>query len=172
MTEPTSTVHLRINGADHTVEVTDRLLLCDLLRRDLHLTGTHIGCEVGQCGACTVLLDSHPARSCLVLAVAASGSAVTTVEGISPADGSLSHLQESFRARHALQCGFCTPGLLIAVAHLLDHCPTPDRDQVREVLTGHLCRCTGYQPVIDATVSAARLPQPSVRTESARSTPP
>ncbi|MFD3851739.1 (2Fe-2S)-binding protein [Streptomyces microflavus] len=158
MTELTHDIELNVNGSTVMVAVPSRLLLCDVLRQKLGLTGTHVGCELGQCGACTVLLDGAPVRSCLVLAVAVNGSRITTVEGLAASDGRLSPLQEAFRTEHALQCGFCTPGMLMSLTDLLHHCPKPNRAQVRQALTGHLCRCTGYQPIVDATLRASLTP--------------
>ena len=129
-----------------------RRLLADLLRDELRLTGTHLGCEHGVCGACTVLVDGRPVRSCLMLAVQADGSEVTTVEGITPEDG-LSPMQQAFKDHHGLQCGFCTPGFLVTLAGVepADH---PDEESVRELLAGNLCRCTGYEGIVDAVMAA------------------
>ena len=149
-----------VNGEAHTATVEPRLLLADLLREVLGLRGTHLGCEHGVCGACTILLDGEPVRSCLVLAVQADGHEVTTVEGLAGADG-LHPLQEAFREHHALQCGFCTPGFLLTALYLIDGDPAIDeRDEkdLREALSGNLCRCTGYQNIVDAVRDgAARL---------------
>jgi 2-furoyl-CoA dehydrogenase 2Fe-2S iron sulfur subunit len=134
-------------------EVETRLLLSDFLRHTLGLTGTHVGCEHGVCGACTVRLDGTSVRSCLLLAVQVDGARVQTVESLA-GDGSLSPLQDAFRKRHALQCGFCTPGILMAAADLLDRGP-PTREQVVDMLSGHLCRCTGYEPIVEAILDAA-----------------
>lgn len=142
------TVRVVVNGRDIEAEVPARLLLADFLRDDLGLTGTHVGCEQGVCGACTVLLDGEPMRSCIALAAAADGRELTTVEGLSPPSG-LSPLQRCFSERHGLQCGFCTPGLLVTVtaADPADH---PDDASIRELVSGHLCRCTGYAGIVDA----------------------
>ncbi len=155
--EPTHDVRLTVNGVAHDVAVPARRLLSDALRRDLRLTGTHVGCEHGVCGACTVLLDGRPVRSCLVLAVSASGSEITTVEGLAPTDGSLSPVQQAFRECHGLQCGFCTPGFLTTVTAGLAENPTPTREEAREMVAGNLCRCTGYQGILAAVLRAAEL---------------
>jgi len=147
-------IRVTVNGAERAATVPARLLLADLLRDELGLTGTHVGCEQGVCGACTVLLDGEPVRACLLFAVQADGAAVTTVEGLAPA-GALHPLQEAFRARHALQCGFCTPGILLTLAAFLGERPDPTEQEVREALSGHLCRCTGYQNIVAAALEAA-----------------
>jgi carbon-monoxide dehydrogenase small subunit len=150
----TAQIRLRVNGTDvvRTVEV--RKTLADFLREDLGLTGTHLGCEHGVCGACTVLLDGQPVRSCLVFAVQANGADVVTVEALGTVDA-LSPLQRAFMEHHGLQCGFCTPGILMSVHALLRDVPQPTEEQIREVLGGHLCRCTGYQGMLDAVRAAA-----------------
>jgi aerobic-type carbon monoxide dehydrogenase small subunit (CoxS/CutS family) len=148
-------IRVEVNGQAHAREVEVRTSLADFLREDLDLTGTHVGCEHGVCGACTVWLDGEPIRSCLMLAVQADGRRLTTVEGLAPADGGLSPLQEAFWAHHGLQCGFCTPGILMtAAAYLRDH-PAPTREEIREMLAGTLCRCTGYHFIVDAIHAAA-----------------
>jgi carbon-monoxide dehydrogenase small subunit len=147
-------VSFTANGTPHRVVVPPRLLLADLLRDELGLTGTHVGCEHGACGACTVLLDGEPVRSCLLFAVQVDGSAIRTVEGLA-AEGQLHPLQEAFRTRHALQCGFCTPGILMTLAAYLAEDPAPTEAAVREVLAGNLCRCTGYQNIVAAALDAA-----------------
>jgi aerobic carbon-monoxide dehydrogenase small subunit len=139
------------------VRVPPRRLLSDALRHDLGLTGTHVGCEHGVCGCCTVLLDGQPVRSCLMLAVSARDHDVTTVEGLTPDDGGLHPIQQAFRECHGLQCGFCTPGFLMSVAGLLAENPHPDRDEIVEGISGNLCRCTGYQNIIAAVERAAQL---------------
>jgi len=144
-------VELTVNGRRVQEDVDPRLLLSDFLRHTLGLTGTHVGCEHGVCGACTVRIDGAAARSCLVLAVQADGASVETVEGIA-GRGPLTPLQESFRRHHALQCGFCTPGILMAVLDLVEEIPNPTSEQVVDVLSGQLCRCTGYGPIIDAVM--------------------
>jgi aerobic carbon-monoxide dehydrogenase small subunit len=143
-----------VNGTEHVRAVAPRLLLSDFLRQDLGLTGTHVGCEHGVCGACTVLVDGAPVRSCLMFAVQADGTALTTVEGLAADDGALNPLQAAFREAHALQCGFCTPGILMSMtAFLRDH-PSPDETAIREALSGHLCRCTGYANIVRAITLA------------------
>jgi len=144
---------LTVNGAVRTVEVEPRWTLADVLRDHLGLTGTKLGCEHGVCGACTVLLDGEPVRACLLLAAQAQGGSVTTVEGLS--DGSLDELQEAFRRNHALQCGFCTAGFLLTATALLDEGPTLDETSVREALAGNLCRCTGYETIVQAVLEVA-----------------
>jgi carbon-monoxide dehydrogenase small subunit len=148
-------VRLRVNGSAVERTVPARRSLADLLREDLGLTGTHVGCEHGVCGACTVLVDGHTARSCLLLAAQLEGAEVTTVEGLTPAEG-LSALQESFRECHALQCGFCTPGMLAAAHELLAENPAPTRDEIRAAIAGNLCMCTGYVNIVRAIELAAR----------------
>ena len=148
-------VRLTVNGEPVEREVEARLSLADFLRQDLGLTGTHVGCEHGVCGACTVLLDGRSARSCLLLAAQLDGAQVTTIEGLTPADG-LSPLQEAFRGCHAMQCGFCTPGMIVASTELLAATPAPDEAEIREALAGNLCMCTGYVNIVRAVTQAAR----------------
>lgn len=150
-------VTLTLNDKPVSTEVEPRMLLSDFLRHDLAATGTHVGCEHGVCGACTVLIDGAPARACLTLAVQVDGSRVDTVEGLAPEPGRLSALQAAFQRHHALQCGFCTPGILMSMEHLLASEPAPSEARIREVLSGHLCRCTGYHPIIAAVVEASAL---------------
>jgi len=150
------TVHAEINGRAVEREVEARRLLSDFLRHDLGLTGTHVGCEHGVCGACTVLLDGAPVRSCLMLAAQADGHAVETVEALGGEEGALGPLQEAFRAAHALQCGFCTPGILTTITAFLREHAEPSEAEVRRALSGNLCRCTGYQHIVDAVLAAAR----------------
>ena len=150
-------VRVRVNGREHTAEVSPRLLLSDFLRYRLGLTGTHVGCEHGVCGACTVHLDGVPVRSCLLLAVQADGAALTTIEGLAPSSERLHPVQEAFRLEHGLQCGFCTPGLLMTIAAFLRDCPRPSDEQIRRELSGHLCRCTGYQNIVRAVIRASAL---------------
>jgi carbon-monoxide dehydrogenase small subunit len=147
---------LRVNGAEHRAEAEPRLLLSDFLRHDLGLTGTHVGCEHGVCGACTVLLDGAAVRSCLLLAVQADGCEVSTVEGLASSMDDLHPLQEAFRDTHALQCGFCTPGILLTLLPFLAEHPDPSEEEVRRALSGNLCRCTGYQHIVDAVLLAAQ----------------
>jgi aerobic-type carbon monoxide dehydrogenase small subunit (CoxS/CutS family) len=147
-------VAVTVNGKDYRETVEPRLLLSDFLRHTLGLTGTHVGCEHGVCGACTVLLDGTSVRSCLLLAVQGDGTEIVTVEGLAQ-DGELNPLQEAFRECHALQCGFCTPGILTAATDLLNR-GTPTREEIVDMLSGHLCRCTGYEPIVEAIAKAAR----------------
>ena len=147
-------IRLRVNGRSYETETEARTLLSDLLRHDLGLTGTHVGCEHGVCGACTVLLDGEAVRSCLIFAVQADGREVTTVESLADGD-TLDPLQAAFREHHALQCGFCTPGILMSMVPFLRDQPDPDEAEVREALSGNLCRCTGYQRIVDAVLAAA-----------------
>ncbi|MEN8707720.1 MAG: (2Fe-2S)-binding protein [Nocardioides marinisabuli] len=150
-------VHLVVNGTTYDVQVPARRLLSDALRHDLGLTGTHVGCEHGVCGACTVLLDGRPVRACLLLAVTVDGHEVTTVEGLAGPDGTLSAVQEGFRQCHGLQCGFCTPGFLTTVTAGLRENPDPSHEEAREMVAGNLCRCTGYQNIVRAVERAAEL---------------
>ena len=169
----TRSIALVVNGVRHEVEVETRLTLADCLRHRLGLTGTHLGCEHGVCGACTVLVDGQAVRSCLMLAVQAERAEVTTVEGIAGADGTLHPLQEAFRDRHGLQCGFCTPGMLITLLEFLDENPAPTEAEVREAISGNLCRCTGYQGIVAAALdAAARLRGVSPAPADAQSTGP
>jgi carbon-monoxide dehydrogenase small subunit len=152
--EPTRTVRVRVNGAEQERTVEVRKSLADFLRDDLDLTGTHVGCEHGVCGACTVLLEGEPVRSCLLLAVQADGASLTTVEGL--ADGERLHpLQQAFWDHHGLQCGFCTPGILLTAKALLEENPHPSEDEIREAISGNLCRCTGYHFIVEAIRAAA-----------------
>lgn len=151
----TRDVEVTVNGTTRRSTVEPRLTLADFLRERCGLTGTHLGCEHGVCGACTVLLDGAAVRSCLVFAVQAHGKEVTTVEGLSADDGGLSPVQSAFRDHHGLQCGFCTPGFVVSVTAMLRDNPSPTDDQIREGLSGNLCRCTGYQGIIAAVRAAA-----------------
>ena len=139
-----------VNGTRHEREVEPRLLLADFIRHELGLTGTHVGCEHGVCGACTILVDGVPMRACLMFAVQANGRALTTVEGLAPEPGKLHPLQEAFRDAHGLQCGFCTPGILMTMKAFLAENANPSEAEIREALSGNLCRCTGYQHIVDA----------------------
>ena len=150
-------ITLHVNGRNCTGSAEPRVHLADFLRGELGLTGTHVGCEHGVCGACTVIVDGVSARSCLMLAVQGEGSTITTVEGLAGADGELHPLQQAFTELHALQCGFCTPGILMSLKELLDEHADPDEALVRDVLSGHLCRCTGYQNIVAAALRAAQL---------------
>jgi carbon-monoxide dehydrogenase small subunit len=147
-------VALTVNGDSHRHTVESRKTLADFLREDCQLTGTHLGCEHGVCGACTVLLDGQAIRSCLVLAVQARGRQITTIEGLAP-DGELTPVQQAFIDNHGLQCGFCTPGFIMSVTALLARNPDPDDDELRDGLSGNLCRCTGYQGILKAARQAA-----------------
>lgn len=149
-----ATVTIEVNGEVRAGTAEPRLLLADFLRHTLGLTGTHVGCEHGVCGACTVIVDGRAVRSCLTLAVQADGSQITTIEGIS-LNGDLTPLQEAFHKHHALQCGFCTPGILTTLHAFLAEEPEPSADRVRDVLSGNLCRCTGYVAMVEATLEAA-----------------
>jgi aerobic carbon-monoxide dehydrogenase small subunit len=147
-------IALNINGMASEVLVEPRQTLADVLRDDLELTGTKLGCEHGVCGACTVLVDGRPARSCLIFAVQAEGAAITTVEGLST-NGNLDAIQQAFTDNHGLQCGFCTPGILMSVHAFLAHNPHPTEREIREELSGHICRCTGYQNIVKSVAAAA-----------------
>jgi 2-furoyl-CoA dehydrogenase 2Fe-2S iron sulfur subunit len=150
-------VSFTLNGKAVRLEAETRLLATDALRHSLGLTGTHVGCEHGVCGACTITVDGAPARACLTLAVQLEGGDVRTVEGLAPAPDTLNVLQEAFRRHHALQCGFCTPGILMSAEALLAQNPRPDEGEIREVVGGHICRCTGYTPIIAAIQEAASI---------------
>jgi carbon-monoxide dehydrogenase small subunit len=159
------TVSTRVNGTDYKRVVEPRMLLSDFLRQELGLTGTHVGCEHGVCGACTVLVDGLPMRACLMFAPQVQGCEGMTVEGLAPkdlapkdstTDGDLHPLQAAFRDAHGLQCGFCTPGILMTLTAFLEANPTPDEAEIREALSGNLCRCTGYQHIVDAVLAVTR----------------
>ncbi len=149
-------VTLNVNGKDTTLTIPPRMSLVDCLRDIMRLTGTHVGCEHGVCGACSVFLDDEPIRSCLMFAVQAEGHRITTVEGLLNEDGSLSDLQDSFWECHAMQCGYCTPGMLVASESLLAENPDPSEDDIREAISGNLCRCTGYQQIVEAVQMTAK----------------
>ena len=149
-----SAVTMTVNGASRTAEVESRTLLVHLLREHLNMTGTHIGCDTSNCGACTVWVDGEAVKSCTVLAVQADGREVTTIEGIS-ANGELHPMQQAFHENHALQCGYCTPGMVMTAIKLLEHNPSPTDDEIRHGLEGNLCRCTGYENIVAAVRSAA-----------------
>ena len=151
---PTRRVTITVNGEKRTLDVEPRLLLAHLLRQGLELTGTHVGCDTTGCGACTVLLNGRPAKSCTVLAVQADGREVETVEGLASAQ-QLDPIQEGFKEEHGLQCGFCTPGMMLAAKALLERNPDPTEDDVRWALSGNICRCTGYQNIVKAVLWAA-----------------
>ncbi|MDQ1381767.1 MAG: aerobic carbon-monoxide dehydrogenase small subunit [Actinomycetota bacterium] len=148
-------VEMTVNGERRRGVVDARRTLADFLREECALTGTHLGCEHGVCGACTVLLDGEAVRACLMFAVQAGGAAVTTIEGLGGPDGALSPVQDAFREEHGLQCGFCTPGFVVSVTALLQENPKPSETEIREALSGNLCRCTGYQGIIGAVKRAA-----------------
>ena len=149
-------ITVTVNGKRHEQQVQVRLTLADFLRQQLGLTGTHLGCEHGVCGACTVLLDGNSTRSCLMLAVQAHGHEVATVEGLAPGPDALHPLQEAFRDNHGLQCGFCTPGILMTLVEFLRDNPNPTEEEVRVAISGNLCRCTGYQGIVAAALDAAK----------------
>lgn len=155
MSEKKVLINLKINKKNYQGLATTRIHLADFMREELGLTGTHVGCEHGVCGACTVLADGVSVRGCLMLAVQAEGMELTTVEGLAVAD-ELHPIQQAFHQCHALQCGFCTPGILMTVKELLDEHPNPTEELIRDVLSGHLCRCTGYQNIVEAVKVAAR----------------
>jgi carbon-monoxide dehydrogenase small subunit len=163
MTEqPGVRLSVEVNGVSHRGEVAPRTLLSDYLREALRLTGTHLGCAHGTCGACTVLLDGAPVRACLLFAAQADGCAVTTIEGISP-DGELTAVQQAFQDNHGMQCGFCTPGFVVSLTALLAASPRPTEDELVDTLDGHLCRCTGYQNILRAGRQAAGLAEEGSR---------
>ncbi|MBA2447973.1 MAG: (2Fe-2S)-binding protein [Chloroflexi bacterium] len=153
------TIRLRVNGQAREGVAEPRKLLSDFIREDLGLTGTHVGCEHGVCGACTVLLDGEPVRSCLMFAVQVEGHELLTVEGLAPSPDQLHPIQEAFWECHGLQCGFCTPGFLLTIKAYLEEHPSPTEREVREALSGNLCRCTGYQNIVKATLRAAEMLQ-------------
>lgn len=157
MAEPTiKTIHLRVNGTPRTVQVEPRALLSDVLRDEVGAHGVHVGCEHGVCGACTVLLDGDPVRSCLMFAVQAEGHEITTVDALGTAE-QLDPIQEAFWDEHGFQCGFCTPGMVLTTKALLDRVPDPDDGTIRDALSGNLCRCTGYQDIVESVQRAAKL---------------
>ena len=160
-------IRVRVNGKERESTVEPRLLLVHYLRENLGLTGTHIGCETSICGACTVLVDGEAVKSCTLLAVQADGGEVTTIEGLAR-DGNLHAVQEGFWEEHGLQCGFCTPGMIMAACHLLNQSPAPSEDQIRHALEGNLCRCTGYEHIVNAVQYAARKQRKQVRAAAAR----
>jgi len=150
-------VAITVNGVAHALEVDVRSTLAEFLREGLDLTGTHVGCEHGVCGACTVLLNGEPVRACLMLAVQADGHEVRTIEGVAPSPDELHPLQEAFHAKHGLQCGYCTPGIIMSACAFLEEAPAPSEEAIREMLSGHLCRCTGYHFIVEAIAEAARM---------------
>jgi carbon-monoxide dehydrogenase small subunit len=152
----TRRIRLTVNGTAYESEVPVRLTLADFLREQLDLTATHLGCEHGVCGACTVSVNGQTARTCLMLAVQADGATITTLEGVSPDGAPLHPVQQAFWERHGMQCGFCTPGIIMSTLELLDEHPHPTREQIGDALGGHLCRCTGYVKIVEAVEQAAR----------------
>ena len=161
MSDPLHDVTLVVNGVPHAVTIPARRLLSDAIRHDVGLTGTHVGCEHGVCGACTVLMDGEPVRACLMFAVSAVDARITTVEGLTNADGTLGPVQQAFQDCHALQCGFCTPGFLTTITAGLEDNPDPSEDEARDMIAGNLCRCTGYQNIVKAVGRAAALKRDS-----------
>ena len=149
-------VSLTVNGKPASAEVEERTLLVNFIRDNLRLTGTHVGCDTAQCGACTIHMDGRAVKSCNMLAMQAEGAELVTIEGIAKADGTLHPMQEAFRQHHGLQCGFCTPGFLMTLTCFLRECPSPSEAEVREAISGNLCRCTGYQNIVAAALAAAR----------------
>jgi aerobic-type carbon monoxide dehydrogenase small subunit (CoxS/CutS family) len=150
-------ITLSVNGISYQRSVESRLLLSDFLRHELGLAGTHVGCEQGVCGACTILLDGAPVRSCLMLAVQANGHELSTIEGLASAAGALSPIQQAMHDHHGLQCGYCTPGILMTMTAFLQEHANPSEEEIREALSGNLCRCTGYQNIVDAMLAAAKV---------------
>jgi carbon-monoxide dehydrogenase small subunit len=164
-------VALTINGVPRQLRVPARRLLSDAIRHDAGLTGTHVGCEHGVCGACTVLVDGAAMRSCLMFAVSADGTAITTTEGCQAADGELGPVQQAFRDCHALQCGFCTPGFITTITAFLRECADPTEEEAREAIGGNLCRCTGYQNIVAAVLRAAQIQHETDALSADRSSP-
>ncbi len=158
MREPAAhkVVKVEVNGTVYEREVEARRLLVHFIRDELDLTGTHIGCDTGNCGACTVLLDGHTVKSCMLLAVQADGASIETVESLAGEDGELHPLQQAFSARHALQCGYCTPGMLMSAKYLLDNNREPTGGEIRKAIQGNICRCTGYVNIVEAVLAASR----------------
>ncbi len=154
-------ITVTVNGEEHEALVEPRLLLVHLIRETLHETGTHIGCDTSSCGACTVMMDGRPVKSCTILAVQANGREVMTVEGLETADG-LNPVQEGFKEEHGLQCGFCTPGMMITVVALLEENPDPTEEEIRKAISGNLCRCTGYVNIVKAVQYAAKKKQGAI----------
>ena len=156
--EPVTTIEVSVtvNGEAYGREVEARRLLVHLIRDDLGLTGTHIGCDTGNCGACTIILNGAAVKSCMLLAVQADGASIETVESLAPDDGELHPLQQSFSDHHALQCGYCTPGMLMSAKHLLDHNAEPTENEIRRAIQGNICRCTGYVNIVEAIAAAAK----------------
>jgi carbon-monoxide dehydrogenase small subunit len=153
--QTTRHISVTVNGVSYQRDVLTRTHLGDFLRQELGLTGTHLGCEHGVCGACTIIVDGQPVRSCLMLAVQANGATIRTIEGLAQADGTLHPVQEAFWDKHGLQCGFCTPGMVTTLAAVLEADPTLDETAIREAISGNICRCTGYETIVDAALQAA-----------------
>ena len=170
-TELKRTVSLTVNGKRHEATVPVRVTLADFLRHQLGLTGTHLGCEHGVCGACTVLINGEPSRSCLMFAVQADGYAITTIEGLAPAPGELSVIQDAFCETHGLQCGYCTPGMILAAHALLEHNDEPTREDIVEAISGNICRCTGYAQIVEAIALAAERLRGANRPDALRGSP-
>jgi carbon-monoxide dehydrogenase small subunit len=154
--DETKLVSVTVNGKTYSRSIPVRMLLSDFLRHELRLTGTHVGCEHGVCGACTILFNGRSARSCLMLAVQVDEQEIVTIEGLAAADGTMHPLQEAFSAHHGLQCGFCTPGMLTTLIELLGDTPDPSEEEIRLAISGNLCRCTGYASIVEATLDAAK----------------
>jgi len=152
----TKEITITLNGTVHTLEVEPRTLLVHLIREELGLTGTHIGCDTSSCGACTILMDGKSIKSCTLLAVQANNTSLTTIEGVSP-DGQLNNIQEGFKENHGLHCGFCTPGMIMRITELLEHNPDPTEDEIRWGISGNLCRCTGYNNIVRTFANHANL---------------
>ncbi|WP_214370217.1 (2Fe-2S)-binding protein [Pseudonocardia sp. H11422] len=163
------TIEVTVNGSPRSGRAEPRLLLADFLRQQLGLTGTHLGCEHGVCGACTVLIDGEPVRSCLMFAIQARGADITTVEGLDD-DGELHPVQQAFHAKHGLQCGFCTPGMVLTCKALLDRNPTPSEREIRDFLSGNICRCTGYVGIVESVKEAAAAGRGAAEATSASTT--
>ena len=161
-----SHVEVTVNGQHYERSIPVRLLLSDFIRHELHLTGTHVGCEHGVCGCCTILLNGEAVRSCLMLAVQADGMAITTIEGMAGTQSELHPIQQAFREKHGLQCGFCTPGIIMTVHAMLHENADPTEEEIRHELSGNLCRCTGYQNIVEAVkLAAKRLREPQMEVE-------
>lgn len=158
-------VTININGMDRSAEVENRTLLSTALRENMHLTGTHIGCDTSQCGACVVHIDGKAVKSCTIFAVEADGATVRTIEGEANADGSLNVIQQAFQDHHGLQCGFCTPGMVMSAKALLEDNPKPSEAEIRDYLEGNICRCTGYQGIVNAIMAASGQDVPSIAAE-------
>jgi aerobic-type carbon monoxide dehydrogenase small subunit (CoxS/CutS family) len=157
MSTPTRNITLKVNGTEHTIDVAARRHLADVLREELGLTGTHLGCEHGVCGACTVAVDGEATRACLVLAVQVDGSEITTIEGLTEADGTMGLIQRAMWEKHAFQCAFCAPGFMMSMSSILAENPSPTREEIKEGLSGNLCRCTGYHSILEGATEAVAM---------------